>query len=45
MASILVNWGDSTVQLTWITSKELPKLQLITSVHGFCFFKGKAVTS
>lgn len=41
MTSILVNWGDSTVQLTWITSKELPKLQLITSVHGFCFFKGK----
>lgn len=37
LTSTYVNWGESRIQLTWEKSNELPKRELITSVHGFCF--------
>lgn len=40
MTSIYVNWGGGNVKLTW--NKNLfPSRDLITSVHGFCFYEGK----
>ncbi|MBS4222783.1 NUDIX hydrolase [Lederbergia citrea] len=37
MAVTYVDWGGR-VKLTWIRSSILPKRELITSVHGFCFY-------
>lgn len=34
-----VKWGEATVKLTWEASESLPDQRLITSVHGFCFYK------
>lgn len=38
MSTTYVNWGESKVKLTWKKKNELPQLNLITSVHGFCFY-------
>lgn len=39
MTSSDVKWGESIVKLTWRSQKVLPDYKLITSVHGFCFYK------
>jgi len=41
MTFIRVTWGDSIVQLTWEKQSQLPPRNLITSVHGFCFYQDK----
>jgi len=41
MTHTYVNWGESTVKLTWKVDSILPPEDLITSVHGFCFRKDK----
>ena len=41
MTTKYVNWGDSTVKLTWNPDTQLPPRNLITSVHGLCFKKDK----
>ncbi|MEF2248174.1 NUDIX hydrolase [Paenibacillus sp. IITD108] len=41
MSTIIVNWGQSRVALTWEQTINLPPAQLITSVHGFCFYEEK----
>lgn len=37
MSSIYVNWGEQQVKLTCEISNKLPPIDLVTSVHGFCF--------
>lgn len=37
MTTKYVNWGESKGKLTWMLNKQLPPIELITSVHGFCF--------
>ncbi|MBZ5201091.1 NUDIX domain-containing protein [Planomicrobium chinense] len=39
MAETYVNWGNGKVKLTWERGDALPPRQLITSVHGFCFYQ------
>lgn len=39
MTTSYVRWGEATVKLTWKASNYLPDYKLITSVHGFCFYK------
>lgn len=39
MTTTYVRWGEATVKLTWRASNHLPYAKLITSVHGFCFYK------
>lgn len=39
MTTTYVSWGEATVKLTWKASNHLPDAKLITSVHGFCFYK------
>lgn len=41
MTTTYVQWGDGKVKLTWVADKQLPQQNLITSVHGFCFYKEK----
>lgn len=41
MTTTYVNWGEAKVKLTWIPESECPPYHLITSVHGFCFYKNK----
>lgn len=41
MTTAYVNWGESKVKLTWIADNQLPQRNLITSVHGFCFYNGE----
>ncbi|PAV29684.1 NUDIX hydrolase [Virgibacillus profundi] len=41
MTTTYVNWGESKVKLTWKQSVHLPQQNLITSVHGFCFYKNQ----
>ncbi|QFT89642.1 NUDIX domain protein [Bacillus sp. THAF10] len=41
MTSTVVNWGLSKVKLTWKAQQSPPPRDLVTSVHGFCFFEGK----
>ena len=38
MTTIIVNWGEAKVKLTWQQDNKIPAKQLITSVHGFCFY-------
>ena len=40
MTSTYVNWGGHKLKLTWKRGL-LPKTELITSVHGFCFHNGE----
>ncbi|WP_100333981.1 NUDIX hydrolase [Bacillus alkalisoli] len=37
MTTIIVKWGEAKVKLTWVKNSLLPQVNLITSVHGFCF--------
>lgn len=39
MTTTYVNWGESRVKLTWEKNSVLPPNDLITSVHGFCFWE------
>lgn len=41
MTTIYVNWGEAKVKLTWKSDNKYPKHNLITSVHGFCFYKNR----
>ncbi|MBT2687711.1 NUDIX hydrolase [Bacillus sp. ISL-47] len=41
MTATYVNWGEAIIKLTWQEAKKLPVFKLITSVHGYCFYKGK----
>ena len=41
MTRIYVNWGGGKVKLTWRMEQQLPQQDLITSVHGFCFYENK----
>ncbi|MBS4192114.1 NUDIX domain-containing protein [Bacillus sp. FJAT-49705] len=40
-SSIYVNWGGQSVKLTWCPRKIILDTSLVTSVHGYCFHKGK----
>lgn len=40
---IYVNWGGHHVKLTWIPHMPLPNIDMITSVHGYCFEQGKVL--
>ena len=42
MTSIYVNWGEGKMKLTW-RQDYVPPLELITSIHGFCFYNGKVL--
>ncbi|GIO25550.1 NUDIX domain-containing protein [Ornithinibacillus bavariensis] len=42
MESIYVDWGNSTVKLTWLRDFQAPR-ELVTSAHGFCFHEGKVM--
>ncbi|UOQ92088.1 NUDIX domain-containing protein [Halobacillus shinanisalinarum] len=39
MTTTQVEWGGHLVNLTWKASRTLPTRNLITSVHGFCFYE------
>ncbi|WP_082194087.1 NUDIX domain-containing protein [Bhargavaea cecembensis] len=39
MTTTYVNWGEAKVKLTWKPNDEYPQQNLITSVHGICFYK------
>ncbi|KAA0955196.1 NUDIX domain-containing protein [Planococcus sp. ANT_H30] len=41
MTTSYVRWGEATVKLIWEANDSLPNYQLITSVHGFCFYEGQ----
>jgi 8-oxo-dGTP diphosphatase len=41
MTTIYANYGESKVKLTWKSDSQLPPMNLITSVHGFCFYDNK----
>lgn len=36
-----MKWGEEKVKLTWKSDRQFPPHNLITSVHGFCFYKNK----
>lgn len=39
--SIYENWDGHHVKLTWFPQKVLQECNHVTSVHGYCFYKGK----
>lgn len=39
---IYVNWGGNQVKLTWL-AKKIVDVQKVTSVHGYCFYKGNVL--
>lgn len=41
MTTMYVNWGEAKVKLTWKPAEIYPQRNLITSVHGFCFYKNQ----
>lgn len=41
MTTLYTQWGEATVKLVWQRSQQLPEQELITSVHGFCFYHGQ----
>ncbi|SFC75296.1 NUDIX domain-containing protein [Bacillus sp. 491mf] len=43
MTTIYANYGLETVKLTWKEVNELPPRELITSVHGFCFYNNEVL--
>jgi 8-oxo-dGTP diphosphatase len=43
MTSIIVNWGEAIVKLTWTATDVIPEHRLVTSVHGLCFYEGKVM--
>lgn len=40
MTSTYVDWGGHTLRLTWMGNL-MPSRELITSVHGMCFYRGE----
>jgi 8-oxo-dGTP diphosphatase len=42
MTSVYVNWGEGTIKLSWKQDFTPPR-DLITSVHGFCFYNDKVL--
>lgn len=40
MTSTYVDWGGHKLKLTW-KANAMPTRELITSVHGFCFYRGE----
>lgn len=38
-----VNWGGHTVSLTWLPHRKMQPEDVVTSVHGYCFYDGKIV--
>lgn len=36
-----VSWGGGRVRITWMDAAPLPSIDLVTSVHGFCFHEGR----
>lgn len=41
MTTTYVNWGNGKVKLTWKPESQAPQYKLITSAHGFCFYKNQ----
>lgn len=41
MNSIYVNWGGGRIRITPMPGVPVPSIELVTSVHGFCFDQGK----
>jgi len=41
MTTSFVDWGGHKLKLTWKHGNDLPERELITSVHGFCFYNGE----
>lgn len=41
MTTMYVNWGEAKVKLIWKPAEIYPQRNLITSVHGFCFYKNQ----
>ncbi|MFD3447612.1 NUDIX hydrolase [Microbacteriaceae bacterium 4G12] len=39
--TIYVNWDNQNIKLTWVPTTELPDVNLVTSVHGCCFYQDK----
>lgn len=39
MTTTYVNWGQGNVKLRWKPTDPCPHDELITSVHGFCFYE------
>ncbi|MEK5522975.1 NUDIX domain-containing protein [Heyndrickxia sporothermodurans] len=42
MNSKYVNWDGQNIKLTWLKNYE-PPINLVTSVHGWCFLEGKVL--
>lgn len=38
-----VDWGGNHVKLTWLPKKEFSNYNDVTSVHGYCFYKGNVL--
>ena len=38
-----VDWDGQIISLTWQPYEQLKASDLVTSVHGYCFFDGKLV--
>lgn len=38
---IFVDWGESKVKLKWESKKSISQNEIVTSVHCYCFYKGK----
>lgn len=39
--STYVNWGGGRIRVTPMPGAPVPSYELVTSVHGFCFYQGK----
>lgn len=38
-----VNWGGHIISLSWEPYRKMEPADIVTSVHGYCFFEGKVV--
>ncbi|WP_282020741.1 NUDIX hydrolase [Planomicrobium okeanokoites] len=38
-----VNWGGHIISLSWEPYRKMKSNDIVTSVHGYCFFEGKVV--
>jgi len=36
-----LDWGGNRIRSTWLPNAPMPPHELITSVHGFCFYNGQ----
>lgn len=43
MKSTIISFGQHRIKATWVPDRGLPPLDLVTSVHGFCFHEGKVM--